>query len=63
MQRSQNSSFLCLMLMAQENIIMAYITEDSDEFFTLTVFLSCFSLVFFETATFLFNFSALCVIN
>lgn len=48
MQRSQNSSFLCLMLMAQENIITAYITEDSDEFFPLTVFLSCFSFFFLK---------------
>lgn len=60
MQKSQTDFFLCLMLMVQENIITTYITEDSNAFFSLTVFLSCFSL-FFETATFLFNFSALCV--
>lgn len=45
MQKSQNGPFLCLMLMAQENIITACITDDSNE-------------VFF---TFLFNFSALCL--
>jgi len=46
------------MLMTQQNIITVYVTEDSNDFFSLTVFLSCLS---FETATFLFNFYALCV--
>lgn len=60
MQRSQNSSFLCLMFMAQENIITAYITEDSDEFFTLMVFLSCFSLFFWNCNILIQLFCSVC---
>lgn len=48
MQKIQNDSFLCLMLMAQENIITAYIPEDRNEIFFIQSISELFLFVFWK---------------